>query len=132
MFPSFIRYFNKYVLNRIMKRTAGSQGSKFAIMRHVGRRSGKSYETPIIVAPEGEDFVIALTYGPNVDWYRNVMAAEHGTLLWQGKTIAVGKPDPIDPASGIQAFSALERFILRRIGLQYFVRVKPMASSLAS
>lgn len=97
-------------------------------MRHVGRRSGKSYETPIIVAPEGKDFIIALTYGPTVDWYRNVTAAEHGTIIWQGKTIAVGKPEQMNPASGIQAFSALERFVLRRIDLQYFVRVKPIAA----
>lgn len=128
MINSRIRYFNKYILNRIMKRRARSPHTKFAIVRHIGRRSGKVYETPIIVAPRGDDFVFALTYGPNVDWYRNLMAAGHGTLLWRGRTITFGKPEPIDRARAIQAFPRLEQFVLRRLDIQHFLLVRPIAA----
>src|ERR687884_2070620 len=97
MLSKRIRYFNKYVFNRLMLRFAGSSRSRFAVVRHVGRRSGRSYETPIIVAPMGADVVVALTYGPQVDWYRNLRAAGHAILRWQGRTYTVEEPQEIDP-----------------------------------
>src|SRR5258708_12896774 len=73
--PNRIRIFNKYVTNRLLRGFANLSHSPFAIIRHVGRRSGKPYETVIWVWPLGEGFVIALTYGPEVDWYRNILPA---------------------------------------------------------
>ena len=67
MFPNRMRYIAKNVINRLTIRHAGTASSPFAILRHVGRRSGKAFETPIMVAKLGEDFVLALTYGPQVD-----------------------------------------------------------------
>lgn len=128
MFPKSIRYFNKYVLNRVTRRSAGSRHSAFALVRHVGRRSGKTYETPLIVAPLDDGFVLALTYGPDVDWYRNLMASGHGTLLWHGQAIAIGMPEPIDRARAIQAFSPFEQFILRRTGMRHFALVRRNAA----
>ena len=128
MFANRIRYFNKYVFNRVMLKFAGSSRSQFAVVRHVGRRSGKTYETPIIVLAQGDAFVIALTYGPKVDWYRNLVAAEHGTLLWQKKTYEIGKPESLDQAVALPLFPAFERFILQRSGVQDFVRVKSSVS----
>jgi hypothetical protein len=111
-----------------MIQSAGSTRSEFALVRHVGRRSGKSYETPIIVMPMGEDFVIALTYGPKVDWYRNLQAAGQGTLLWHGRAYPIGKSESMDRTLALSAFSPLQRFILRFVGLQHFVRVKSIPS----
>ena len=55
---------NKYVTNRVLRRFASCSHGPFAIIAHVGRRSGKPYETLIWVWPTREGFVIALTYGP--------------------------------------------------------------------
>ena len=63
-----IRFFNKRFLNRLFLKFAGVSRTPFAVIRHVGRRSGKPYETPIIVMPVSGGFVVALTYGPEVDW----------------------------------------------------------------
>lgn len=54
----------KHTLNPLTRRLARSSLGPFSIIRHVGRRSGKLYETPIIVAPHQDGFVIELTYGP--------------------------------------------------------------------
>ncbi len=57
----------KHTLNPLTRRMARSNLGPFSIIRHVGRRSGRHYETPIIVAPVEEGYVIELTYGPEVD-----------------------------------------------------------------
>jgi deazaflavin-dependent oxidoreductase (nitroreductase family) len=124
MFPNRIRIFNKYVTNRILRGFASFSHGPFAIIRHVGRRSGKPYETVIMVWPMGESFVIALTYGPKVDWYRNMLAAGGCTVFWHRRVYAVGKPEPIDVKTALPAFPPLQQFILRLIGIQDFVRVK--------
>ena len=124
MFPDQIRVFNKYVTNRVLRGLANLSRGPFAIIRHVGRRSGKPYETVIMVWPTEEGFVIALTYGPKVDWYRNILAAGGCTVFWHRRVYAVGKPEPIDAKTALPAFPPPFRQILGRIGLQDFVRVK--------
>jgi hypothetical protein len=64
-----------HTLNPLARQLARSSLGPFSIIRHVGRRSGKRYETPIIVAPRADGFVIELTYGPEVDWHKNIVLA---------------------------------------------------------
>ncbi len=104
-----IRIFNKYVTNRLLRGFASFSHGPFAIIHHVGRRSGKPYETVIMVWPTREGFVIALTYGPKVDWYRNMLAAGGGTVFWHRRVFAVGKPEPIDTKTALPAFPAAFR-----------------------
>src|SRR5262249_35967199 len=126
--PDCVRVFNKYVTNRVLRGLAHLPRGPFALVRHVGRRSGKPYETEIMVFATGDGFVIALTYGPNVDWYRNLMAAGGGTVLWQRKQYAVGKPEPIAAKAALPFFPLPIRLVLSRTGLHDFVRVKGVAA----
>jgi deazaflavin-dependent oxidoreductase (nitroreductase family) len=119
-----IRSFNKHTLNKVTCFFARLPQGPFAVIRHTGRRSGKPYETPIMVRRKAGSFVIALTYGPKVDWYRNVLAAGRAMLLWHGKEYALGAPEPVPAKMGLQAFSAWQRPILRRLGVRDFVRMK--------
>ena len=120
---SAIRAFNKRFTNRLVRRFAGVSRTPFALIRHVGRRSGKPYETPIIVMQQGKRFVIALTYGPDVDWYRNVQAAGKATLLWHSQEYALGAPEPIDVKTGLSAFPPPFRQILGVLGTRHFVQM---------
>ena len=130
--PGRIRIVNKYVTNRLLRVFAKLSLGPFAILRHVGRRSGKPYETVIWVWPLGEGFVIALTYGPKVDWYRNMLAAGGGAVLWHKRVYVVGKPEPIDLETALPAFPALLRPIFRRAGMHDFVWMKSLASESAT
>ena len=56
MFRDRIRAFNKYVTNPLLRRCANFSRGPFAIIRHVGRRSGKPYETVIWVWPRERVF----------------------------------------------------------------------------
>jgi deazaflavin-dependent oxidoreductase (nitroreductase family) len=117
------RVFNKYVTNRVLRGLAHLPRGPFALVRHVGRRSGKRYETVIMVFPTEEGFVIALTYGPNVDWFRNLQAAGCGTVLWHGEEFVVGKPEPIAAGAALPQFPPFFRLVLGRSGLRNFARV---------
>ncbi len=123
MLPDRVRVFNKYVTNRVLRILASLPFGPFARIRHVGRRSGKTYETMIMVWPNEEGFVIALTYGPKVDWYRNMLAAQGGTILWHRRAYIVGAPERIDAKTALPVFPTPFRQLLGRVGLQDFVRV---------
>jgi hypothetical protein len=58
-----IRVINKYATNKILIHISGKKFGHFAILSHVGRKSGKLYRIPIIAEPTKNGFVIALTYG---------------------------------------------------------------------
>ncbi|HEX5158203.1 MAG TPA: nitroreductase family deazaflavin-dependent oxidoreductase, partial [Ktedonobacterales bacterium] len=77
-----LRTFVKHVVNPVLRYAAHSSRGPFALLRHVGRRSGKQYEIPIMVWRMKDGFVIVLTYGPNTDWLRNLQAADQGSLRW--------------------------------------------------
>ena len=127
MFPNRIRTFNKYVTNRIFGRFAKSSHGPFAVVQHVGRRSGKRYKTVIMIWPKGDGFVIALTYGPKVDWYRNVQAAGGCTVLWHKRLYKLGAPEPIDAKAALLAFPRFIKGILGRTGAKDFVWLKIIA-----
>ncbi len=112
-----IRYFNKHVLNRVLGRFASFSFGPFALVRHIGRKSGKPYETPIMVFPMYGGFLIALTYGTQVDWYQNVLAAGNCRLVWHNKEYTISRLEPVEPQAAIPLFPQPQRTILKSLGL---------------
>lgn len=120
--PYFLSFL-KYYFNPLTRQIAYSTVGPFAIIRHVGRRSGKPYETPIMVAPIFDGFVIELTYGPEVDWYKNIVAAGGCTVIWHGKNYTINMIKILDEQSGAAAFSPLIRVIIRIARMRYFAKL---------
>jgi len=126
MLPDRMRFFNKYITNRVLRGFTSFSHGPFAIIHHVGRRSGKPYETVIWVWKMREGFVIALTLGSEVDWYRNMKAADGGTVYWHKRLYEVRKPELIDTEKALTAFPAFFRLLFRTFGKQMkFVLMKP-------
>jgi deazaflavin-dependent oxidoreductase (nitroreductase family) len=119
----FLTFLKNY-FNPLTRRIARGSRGPFAIVRHVGRRSGKPYETPIIVQPADDGFVIELTYGSNVDWYKNVLAAGGCDILWHGKDYVIDRIEPMDTETGRAAFPLPERLILRIARRTQFFKMK--------
>ena len=69
----WVAAFNLAVTNRITSRFAARLPG-FGILTHEGRKSGKLYRT-VNVFREADGFLIALTYGRECEWGRNVLAA---------------------------------------------------------
>ena len=123
-----IRTVNKHVTNRILRGFTSFSHGPFAIIRHIGRRSGKPYETVIWVWKMREGFVIALTYGQEVDWYRNMKAAGGGMVYWHRKLYVVGRPELIDTERALTAFPTFFRLMFRLFGKnEKFVLIKPLS-----
>lgn len=115
-----IRTLLKYTLNPFTLGLARRGYGPFAIIQHVGRRSGKPYETPILLGPVPDGFVVELTYGPEVDWYKNVLAAGGCTVLWHRKTYVINKIEPLDANTGRAAFPLPAQLILRALRRTHF------------
>ncbi len=59
-------------------------GKRIVMLEHVGRRSGKTRQTPLeVVRRQGDSYVLCSGTGPNADWYRN-LKARPATGLWVG------------------------------------------------
>jgi deazaflavin-dependent oxidoreductase (nitroreductase family) len=58
----------------------------WAIVHHVGRKSGKAYAVPIALIPtrSNDIFMIGLPWGIRTNWAQNVVAAGGATLTWKG------------------------------------------------
>jgi deazaflavin-dependent oxidoreductase (nitroreductase family) len=113
----------KYILNPLTRRMARSVFGPFSIVQHVGRKSGKVYETPIIVSPVNGGFVIELTYGHDVDWHKNVLAAGGCTLIWHGKRYVINKIEPLDTETGLASFPPPQRSVLRLLKRTHFEKM---------
>lgn len=122
--PKFVIPFTKHLLNPFTKKIAGASHSPFAKIFHVGRRSGKTYETPLIVQGAQDEFIFALTYGEDVDWYQNVLSAGHCRLRWNAKDYELKNPQSLDVNMALSAFPLLERMVLKLIGIQHFFGMK--------
>jgi deazaflavin-dependent oxidoreductase (nitroreductase family) len=120
-----IRTFNKYVLNPAMLLLAGRRWWYAGVIRHTGRRTGKTYATPVVVNPvDGDGFVIPLPYGTGVDWLRNLLAADGATVTVHGETHKVCRPEIIDAAAAAPLLSDRRRREFARFGISHFVRVQ--------
>ncbi|CAN5599026.1 nitroreductase family deazaflavin-dependent oxidoreductase [soil metagenome] len=112
--PMRLARFNRSFTNRIIARFAGRL-PPLAIIHHVGRKSGKSYVTPIVVFRRADIFVIVMTYGIETEWSKNVLAAKGCAIEYRGKQIALTEPRLTSFAEFRDQMPALVRFILKRI-----------------
>lgn len=118
-----LRSFVKNFVNPIMRNFAHSSYGPFALLRHVGRKSGKKYEIPMMVWPVEGGFIIVLTYGPNVDWLHNLQAAGQGSLHWHKKDYVFKKPEFIDARTALAALPSFIKQVFKRNGARHFIRI---------
>jgi deazaflavin-dependent oxidoreductase (nitroreductase family) len=96
--PYAVARFNRRVTNHLTRLIAGWLPG-FGIVLHTGRRSGRRYRTPINVFRGGDGYRIALTYGAESDWVRNVMEAGGCELVRLGRHIALTRPHIVSDPS---------------------------------
>jgi deazaflavin-dependent oxidoreductase (nitroreductase family) len=90
--PKALARFNRVVTNPILRHVAGRLPG-FGIVTHVGRRSGRTYRTPVNVFRHDDRYVIALTYGIDSQWVRNVRAAGECDVETRGRSIRLVEPE---------------------------------------
>lgn len=116
--------FNKYITNPALMRIAGTTNTSFAVIIHIGRISGKQYKTPIIVRKVNEGFVAALTYGPTVNWYQNILKAQRCSVLWHKRQYTINKIESLSTDKGLATFPSPFNKILKLRGTKDFILLK--------
>ena len=89
--PRTLARFNRAVTNRLTTPVARWLPGT-AVVEHRGRRSGRTFRTPVLVFPDGDTLRIALTYGADTDWVRNVCAAGSAVVHSRGRAVPVTAP----------------------------------------
>ena len=90
-FPRFMRSVNRVFTNPLM-RTFAWVVPPLAVVHHVGRKSGRSYRTPVVAFRTPKGFVIPMTYGRDVDWARNLVKARRGEIEQMGRRFTLRNP----------------------------------------
>ena len=98
-------------------RSAGKQGSTTSVVRHVGRKTGRSYETPVVAVEHDGSVYIALPYGERTDWLKNVLATGSATIVTGGARYDLDRPEVIPMAEATGYFGAKEQRLHRRFGV---------------
>jgi deazaflavin-dependent oxidoreductase (nitroreductase family) len=93
-------------------------------VQHRGRRSGRAYAIPVAVRPSTDASTIALPWGTETQWLRNVLAAGGCTLRWRGGDHLATDPRVIGAAEAADAFSPIQRALLRAVGVRSFLRLR--------
>jgi deazaflavin-dependent oxidoreductase (nitroreductase family) len=89
--PYFMRRVNRVFTNPLLGTIAWIV-PPLAIVYHRGRRSGRNYRTPVVAFRTAQGFAIPMTYGRDVDWARNLRAANGGEIVHLGRRFKVRNP----------------------------------------
>lgn len=122
--PDRIRFVNKRYTNRVMGLIAGKRFSPIALLHHTGRKTGRGYAIPIIIAPVAGGFVFALTYGDYVDWYRNILAVGTAELTFHGRRYALRGVSLLTQEAGCASFGQPFRAMLKAMNMKDFFRME--------
>ncbi len=112
--PQWVARFNRHVTNPVQRLWAGWVPA-MGILEHVGRKSGKPYRTPLNVFTTDEGIAVLLTYGPDRDWLKNVVAADGARLKRYGKTIGIEQPRVVSKAEAASHVTGFWKPIFARL-----------------
>jgi deazaflavin-dependent oxidoreductase (nitroreductase family) len=89
--PRFLRQVNRVFTNPLLG-TMAWLVPPLALVYHVGRKSGRRYQTPVVAFCSRRHVVIPMTYGRDVDWARNLLSARGGELVQIGRHVRFRRP----------------------------------------
>jgi deazaflavin-dependent oxidoreductase (nitroreductase family) len=122
--PERLARFNRHVTNPVQRMWAGRL-PPYALVEHVGRRSGKPYRTPVSAFPTGVDgragVAIVLTYGPDRDWLKNLTAAGGGRMRRAGTTFGITEPRVVSRTEAASQVTGRWRRVVARLPFEQAV-----------
>lgn len=113
-------------LNPFIVSLAGRPHFRMAAqLTHTGRRSGRTYVTPVGARRAGSTVLIPLTFGNQSDWSRNVLATGRCSLRLQGTDYVATAPTLLSPEEADPLaramFGRFERTSMRMLGIRQFL-----------
>ncbi len=86
-------------------------GSRFLRLTHIGRKSGRSYQTIIEVIgydKATDTYTVVSGFGPQADWYRNIQHAPD-VVITVGRRITPAQAECLSKLASAQALRAYAR-----------------------
>jgi deazaflavin-dependent oxidoreductase (nitroreductase family) len=119
--PRIVARLNRVGLNRVTVRVA-PWAPGFGVVLHHGRKTGREFRTPVNVFAVEGGFVVALTYGAESDWVRNVRAEGGCRLITHNREHALKAPRLVhDPTR--EHVTAPARHVLRLLKVEDFLEL---------
>lgn len=118
--PTALGPFNRDVVKRVLG-PLSRRLRPFATISHTGRLTGTGYETLVWAFERDGVVAVALTYGPDVDWVKNVLAAGSGSMVLGGEELAFTNPRLVGDVEGSQLVPAPVRTALRLLDVHEYL-----------
>jgi deazaflavin-dependent oxidoreductase (nitroreductase family) len=111
--PLSVTRFNARVLNKGMVHLVGHLD--LVELEHVGRKTGQVRRTPIMAFRDGDEVTVALTYGPEVQWLKNITAAGGARMRFGREWLALGPPRRLSSDDGLARMPQPQRSALAHL-----------------
>ncbi|AEE44955.1 nitroreductase family deazaflavin-dependent oxidoreductase [Cellulomonas fimi] len=120
--PMWVTRVNRRVTNPVLG-AVSDRVPPLATLHHVGRTSGRRYRTPVMAFRTRRGVVVALTYGPHVQWLSNVDAAGGARLVQRGRVLVLDDPVRLRGDAGARLVPRVVRLALRALHVDEFVEL---------
>ncbi len=94
----------------------------FGLIIHSGRRSGRTFTTPVAVGVRDGAVYIPLTLGIHSHWFQNVVVAGECLVVARGHELRATHPVVVED-EGALAFPRPLRWLLCTLGITRFLRL---------
>jgi deazaflavin-dependent oxidoreductase (nitroreductase family) len=113
--------FNLHVTNRLAAPVARWLPG-FGVVLHTGRTSKRRYRTPVNVFRADGGYVVALVYGAEAEWVKNILAEGGCELITRGQRQRLTAPQVVHDERR-RYVPAPVRPVLRLLGVDEFLRL---------
>jgi len=120
--PRALARINRRVVNPVQLRWAGIIPGH-GIVEHRGRRTARTYRTPVLVFPGAEGFWMIVGYGAHSDWVQNLLAAGGAGLEHRRKRFALSNPTLLVRGDEYRAAPFALRLLARIARVEALLRV---------
>jgi deazaflavin-dependent oxidoreductase (nitroreductase family) len=115
LFPAWVDRLQIRYMNPAVRRIARFLPT-FAVVKHRGRKSGKSYETVVNAYRKRRVLAILLGHG-NADWVKNVVAAGEADVRLFGRDLHVTNARVVPAGADAEGLPLIARLGGRRVGV---------------
>jgi len=93
----------------------------FAVLHHRGRRTGRSYDTPVQALPTRDGWIVGLAYDHNAPFALNLLAAGGGEMTRAGRRYRITQPRRVgrEARDLLPAWASL---MMRALGIDEFLQ----------
>jgi deazaflavin-dependent oxidoreductase (nitroreductase family) len=119
--PRWVAQVNLRVTNHILGPLARRLPG-MGVVVHVGRKTHRSYRTPVMVFRRDNRVIIALTYGHDSQWVQNVLAEKSCELETEDRKLRLIEPQVVRDERRL-AMPAFVRFVLGLLRVSDFLEL---------